>query len=396
MTQALSSNGFLNHETVRCEPLAPGPLDGLRFAAKDVIDVAGHVTGLGNPTWRATHAPATEHASCVSRMLNSGARFVGKTHTDELAYSLAGQNAHYGTPPNPAAAGRIPGGSSSGSASVVAAGLVDFALGTDTGGSIRIPASYCGLYGLRPTHGVIDMQGVAHLAPSFDTLGWFARDAATLLAVGRRLLPPASTKPPMTLRTLSEAMATADLALSEQVTDWHSALVDKAPALQMGGAFDIGDLAPLAEAFRVCQAAEAWAVFGDWILEHSPEFGPGVRERFEAARGVSDSERESAATQFAALRQQLRDGLGTDTLLCLPTAPASAPALDASPAQVDQVRRRTLKMTAVAGIGGLPQITIPALSLDGPVGVSLIGPPGGDLYLLELAASLAMRGEGAP
>ncbi|MGD1879287.1 MAG: amidase family protein, partial [Kiloniellaceae bacterium] len=166
-----------------------GPLAGLTFGAKDLFDVAGHRTGCGNPTWAATHEPATAHARAVALCLDAGADLRGKTHTDELAYSLMGANAHYGTPVNPAAPDRLPGGSSSGSAAAVAAGLVDFALGSDTGGSVRLPASFCGLYGLRPTHGRIDVSGMVPLAPSFDAVGWFAASVWVMSSVAGVLSP---------------------------------------------------------------------------------------------------------------------------------------------------------------------------------------------------------------
>ncbi len=142
-----------------------GPLSGLTFVVKDIIDVAGHRTGCGNPTWLATHPPATVHAVCVEQLLAAGGRAVGKTISDEIAFSLLGENHFYGTPLNPAAPDRIPGGSSSGSASAVACGLADFALGTDTGGSVRVPASNCGLWGLRPSHGFVSVAGVMPFAP---------------------------------------------------------------------------------------------------------------------------------------------------------------------------------------------------------------------------------------
>src|SRR6056300_1661103 len=167
---------------------APGELAGLTFAAKDVFDIAGFRTGAGNPDWLRTHPPATITASAVQRLLDAGATLVGKTHTDELTYSLNGENFHYGTPVNPNAPGRIPGGSSSGSAAATAGGLVDFALGTDTGGSVRLPASNCGIFGFRPSHGLIDNDGVVPLSPAFDTVGWFARDGGLLQRVGNILL----------------------------------------------------------------------------------------------------------------------------------------------------------------------------------------------------------------
>src|SRR2546423_196570 len=165
-----------------------GPLDGLRFAVKDLIDVAGHRTGCGNPTWLATHPPASVSAVCVEQLLAAGAQCEGKTATDELAFSLLGENHFYGTPLNPAAPDRVPGGSSSGSASAVACGLVDFAIGTDTGGSVRVPASNCGIWGWRPSHGLISVAGVMPFAPTLDTVGVFTRSAELLQRVAAVLV----------------------------------------------------------------------------------------------------------------------------------------------------------------------------------------------------------------
>uniref|UniRef100_A0ACD5WM85 Uncharacterized protein n=1 Tax=Avena sativa TaxID=4498 RepID=A0ACD5WM85_AVESA len=167
------------------------PLHGLTFAIKDIFDIAGRVTGFGSPDWRRTHAPAAATAPAVLAALAAGATGVGTTVMDEMAYSINGENAHYGTPANPCAPGRVPGGSSSGSAVAVAACQADFALGTDTGGSVRVPAAYCGVFGLRPSHGLVSAQGVVPMAQMFDTVGWFARDLATLSLVTDVMLPPA-------------------------------------------------------------------------------------------------------------------------------------------------------------------------------------------------------------
>src|SRR5215218_2348723 len=168
---------------------ADGPLAGLDFAAKDLFDVAGHPTTYGNPDWARTHPPAAGTAPCVSALLGAGARLRGKTKTVELAYGLTGENVWHGTPINPAAPDRFPGGSSCGSAAAVAAGLVDFAMGSDTGGSVRIPASYCGVFGIRPSWGAVSLAGACGLGPSFDTAGWFAARAGVLARVGDVLLP---------------------------------------------------------------------------------------------------------------------------------------------------------------------------------------------------------------
>ncbi len=188
---------FCQHGDLRLPGATTGPLVGLTFAAKDLFDIAGYVTGAGNPDWLRTHTPAGETAPAVRMLLDAGATLVGKTLTDELAFSMSGENIHYGTPVNPAAPGRIPGGSSSGSASATAGRLVDFALGTDTSGSIRVPASYCGLFGMRPTHGRVSCRGVVPLAPSLDTVGWFAREALLLQRIGGVLLAehPSATLP---------------------------------------------------------------------------------------------------------------------------------------------------------------------------------------------------------
>ena len=188
-----------------------GPLSGLTFAAKDIFDVAGHVTGCGNPHWKATHGPAESNSWAVQTLVNAGATMTGKTITDELTRGIFGENMHYGTPRNPRAPGRVPGGSSSGSASAVAGKLVDFALGSDTGGSVRVPASFCALYGLRPTHGRIPLEGMLLQAPTFDTTGWFARDAETFARVGAVILPPAAqTNRPRRLLIAEDAFALAE------------------------------------------------------------------------------------------------------------------------------------------------------------------------------------------
>src|SRR5206468_1051711 len=164
-----------------------GPLAGLTAAVKDMYAIAGERTGGGNPDWLARQQPAASHAASITKILDAGATIIGKTICDEFFFSVAGVNAHYGTPPNPRAPGRIPGGSSSGSAAATAAGTCDFALGSDTGGSVRIPASLCGLYGIRTTHGRIDTKGVMDMAPSFDTVGWLAATAGVFRKVGPML-----------------------------------------------------------------------------------------------------------------------------------------------------------------------------------------------------------------
>ncbi|MGQ9366124.1 amidase [Azospirillum sp. ST 5-10] len=379
---------FCGHGRVAIAGAADGPLAGLTFAAKDLFDVAGVPTGAGNPDWLRTHDAPTRTAPAVQALLDAGARLVGKTHTDELAWSLNGENAHYGTPVNPRAPGRIPGGSSSGSASAVAGGAADTALGTDTGGSVRLPASYCGLYGLRPTHGRIALDGVVPLARSLDTVGWFARDAATLARVGAVLLPGEAGPAPVRLLVAEDAFAAAGIPVGAAL----------APAVARVAAL-FGRSAPVTLApdgldawrpiFQTLQAAEAWAAHGAWIEAVRPAFGPGVRDRFAAAARLDPAAVAPAATARAEVRARLDDLLAGDAVVLLPTAAGPAPLCGASGPALDAVRNRALSLLCPAGLAGLPQIAMPAGLVDGcPVGLSLIAPRGADRALLDLALRL--------
>src|SRR5437773_3435043 len=205
-------NAFVPGPPVRIEGRQGGPLSGLTFAAKDLFDVAGYPTGGGNPDWARFNPVPTRHAWAVQRLLDAGATLVGKTITDEVSLGILGESAFDGTPLNSKAPDRVPGGSSSGSAAAVAAGLCDTALGTDTGGSVRVPASFSGLYGIRPTHGRIDVTGMLPQAPTSDTTGWFARDIDTFARVSSVMLDePIPTSLPRRLLIATDAFDVADL-----------------------------------------------------------------------------------------------------------------------------------------------------------------------------------------
>ena len=382
---------------VTLAPTGTGCLDGLRLAVKDVFDVAGHVTGCGNPDWQRTHAPASVTASAVAALLASGATLVGKTVTDELAYSLSGENAHYGTPVNPSAPGRIPGGSSSGSASAVAADLADVALGTDCGGSVRIPASFCGLYGMRPTHGRVASDGLVALAPSFDTVGWFAASADHLQRVGAVLLgdDPAPAVPHTLLiaRDLFDRLDAPTRAALQPALARLRATFGSVEEVDVCG----GEAMPLMQAFRTLQAAEIWAEHGQWILQAAPSFGPGVRERFAAAAQVEAASVTQAQARRDALRARMRLLLPPGTLLCLPSAPGIAPALGASAASMEAFRSQAMQLLCIAGLAGLPQVSVPVTQLAGcPLGLSLMGAAGSDRALLERIVAHDLRDNATP
>jgi amidase len=370
---------------------AGGPLSGLTFGLKDVFDVAGERVGAGNPDFLRDQRPAAKTAPAVQALLDAGAELVGKTIADELCFSLEGENAHYGTPVNPNAPGRIPGGSSSGSASAVAGKLVDFALGTDTGGSVRLPASFCGIYGLRPTHGRISTSGMVPLSASADTVGWFARDAAVMERVGAVLLGDDTTAfVPRRLLIASDAFALADADIAATVEP----AVDRL-ASAFGGAQTVTACADGAESWLSClrliQGVEIAAAHGAWVAAAKPRFEPKIAERFAWAVSVDPA----LAPPARAVRQRYAAALdallGDDAVLCLPTAPGIAPLRNTPPAELNPFRLRALQMLGIAGVAGTPQISLPAATAHGcPVGLSLIGPRGADRALLALAVRLAL------
>lgn len=368
---------------------AGGPLEGLTFATKDLFDVAGTRTGAGNPAWLA-HAPvATRHADVVAALIDAGATLMGKTATDEFAWSISGTNAHYGTAPNPAAPGRAPGGSSSGSASAVTAGTVDIGLGSDTGGSIRVPASYCGISGFRPTHGRISVRGMVPLAPSFDTVGFLARSPQTLRRVWRALAHPVRDRRPITRIVIAaDVVARCDPGVEESVRAAASALVS-ALGLELVDAPLATDITEWTAAFRVLQSAEVWAAHGAWITEHRPPLGAGVAERVAYAQTLTPDDVRAALPARAAAGARLRELLDPGGVLLLPAAPGPAHRLDLDGAEKAAVRAWIFACTVAAPLAGAPSIALPRATGPGglPVGICLLGLPGDDDVLLDLATA---------
>ncbi len=379
------ADAFIDRDTANVPHAATGPLAGLTFAVKDIFDVAGRVTGCGNPEKRAEGIPAARHASAVARLLDAGATFAGKTHTAELAFSLDGRNEHYGTPPNPAAPGRVPGGSSSGSASAVAAGTVDIALGSDTSGSIRGPASFCGLVGLRTTHGRIPIDGVMPLAQSFDTVGWFARTFDVYERVGEVLLGDDAGGPPLTRLFLADdAFALVDQPVHAALAGALAAIAHRwGPLNRVNVSQDA--LPDWRDTHRTLQGYEAWRNHGEWITRRRPKLNPAVGERFAAGGRISSEAYQAALRQREEIRARVRDALGADGVMVLPTMPGVAPRLDASETEFETFRATALMLMCIASESGCPQLTLPLARLDGcPLGLSLMAPAGRDRALLAL------------
>lgn len=367
----------------------PGPLSGRHFAVKDLFDIAGEVTTYGNPDWARTHPPAVATAPIVQSLLLAGAHLAGKTKTVELAYGLTGENVWHGTPTNPRAPDRFPGGSSCGSAAAVAAGLVDFALGSDTGGSVRIPASYCGLFGIRPSHGAISLAGARPLAPSLDTPGWFTRSAGMLADIGDILLPPGQGPVGGPLLSVEEAWINARPDVADalrRVLEGLQPRFGRTLSLQLVPE----GLSNLYEHFRCVQAEEVWAALGDWVSATQPKFGPGVSERFIAAKAMDPVRAAAGRVMRQTMQSRLRPLLAGGAVLVMPTSPCPAPRLDATILHQNEVRETTMGVTAIAGFCGAPEVTLPVATVEGaPIGISFVGAPGSDRALLVFVRKVA-------
>jgi amidase len=392
--QALSNKAvgaFVPGPLCSLPPLQSGLLDGLTFAVKDLIDVVGSVTGGGNPDWAADQTPADRNAPAVEMLLLAGAALRGKTITDELAFSLEGENWHYGTPVNPRWPDRLPGGSSSGSAVAVAGGQVDFALGTDTGGSVRVPAAFCGLFGFRPTHGRIPLNGVLPFSPSYDTVGWFARSGDVLARVGQILLgeTPGRTpqSKPSSVCLAADAFAMTDPGSAQQLLRAAS-LFGKLDSVQ---AFDAEPSSWL-QCYQILQGAEIWQSLGPWVSRRKPQFGPSISMRFAHAASITSAQVEQQQTVRSRIAAHMHRLLAHGVVLVMPTIPVTALSRNASEEQRAAFYQTALALNSIAGHAGLPQLSIPVAGLnDNPVGLSFIGARGSDLSLLVLAQEWSER-----
>jgi len=388
-----TARAFVPYPSTPVSHAGTGHLTGLGFGVKDLFDVAGYPTGGGQPLLLAMSGIKTQTAPTVQKLLDAGARMVGKTVTDELAFSMNGQNAHFGSPINGAAPDRISGGSSSGSAAAVSNGLCDFALGTDTGGSVRAPASHCGLVGLRPTHGRVSLAGALDLSPSLDTCGWFSRDILTFAQVGDVLLgeDPAPLPAKIRLIRLTEVWNLLAPEVSESLLPASSRT-----ETVLGKATDFagfpGDFDALYWNFRYIQGREAWQTDGGFIERYHPPLGPGVRERFEWAKGVTDEQVMVARAYRRELTESLRALLGHDGVLMMPTMPDVAPLISQDAGSLEDYRNRAIRMLSISGMSGFPQISLPmAHRLGVPLGFSLLGPAGSDRSLIRISQQLMSR-----
>jgi amidase len=384
------SLGYMPYPFVKVASSRSGPLNGLTFAVKDLFDVTGYPTSAGNPHMLALSGIKKKHARIVQILLDAGATFTGKTITDELAFSMNGKNAHFGTPVNGAAKNRITGGSSCGSAAAVSNGLCDFALGTDTGGSIRGPANHCGLYGLRPTHNRISLKGAHDLAPSFDTCGWLSRDIATYARVADVMLGKDKKALPARPRLLLARDCfdlldePASKALAPAIKRLEKLYGPATPVAAAPGGFE-----ELYWAFRRIQGYEAWETDGALISRFKPPLGPGIAERFAYSKGISKAEVKASSLIRERYTRELAGVLGRDGVLILPSMADIAPLLSDSEADLESYRNRSINMLCLSGLSRLPQLSMPlAKRLGAPLGLSIMGPSGSDRSLIRMAEEI--------
>lgn len=383
-------HGFLPGERVKVKPSRKGSLSGKTFSVKDLIDIAGTKTGGGNPDWYEHATDAQQHAPVVSKLLHEGAACVGKTITDELAFSLEGNNAHYGIPTNPRDKNWLPGGSSSGSAVSVASGSVDFSLGTDTGGSVRVPAAFCGIFGFRPSHGKIDMRGVLPFAPTYDTLGWFANDAELLEAVGNVLLPHSQKKPEKVTR-----IVVAKDVLEQVSPDVAGDIFTHAACFEPCEHINILNgqtLQHYQQVYSICQGYEIKMALGAKLRQLKPRFAPNIKERFAGALAIDKDSFEAAKKERGRLALAIEEHMQPGIAIILPVSCERFLLKQSSTSTIGTFYGKTLGLTAIGGNAGLPQVQLGSIGTTDALGLSLLGARGSDLELLALANQISKMG----
>ncbi|MGX9417846.1 amidase [Vibrio sp. RC27] len=352
-----------------------GCLSGMTFVFKDLFDVEGYKTGAGNPVWLSTHEEAKSTSPLIEKLLQQGAFCCGRVQSDELAYSLNGQNIHYGTPINPAAPECIPGGSSSGSAVAVANGDSDVSIGTDTGGSVRVPASYCGLFGLRPTLGGLDLSNCFELAKSFDTAGIFTRDLASMSKVWSTLSSTEFEGKKANVVYLDNQCA--QVLTQERSSRLHQ-WCKQADISLIHGDFlaDNGwSLEELSLLFRTIQGFEIIEKHGSWLELNGRSLDPAIMARVIWAKSITREQYVQAQKKQSDFKKVLnRQMKQLGSLWIIPTTPSGPPSLDQTEEELAEYRSHLMGLTSIAGLSGLPQLHLPMKALnEGPCGVSVLG-----------------------
>jgi amidase len=393
MVESDTIGAFCKHDPIRIAGAANGPLAGLTFAAKDIFDIAGRIPCCGTPDWLTTHEIPKRTAPAVQLLLDAGATLVGTTITSELVMGLTGENEHYGTPINVAAPGRVPGGSSAGSAAAVAAGVVDFALGSDTGGSVRTPASFCGIFGFRPTHNRLPMEGVMPFALSLDAVGWFAREGALLERVGHVLLSTPkdqAAKKPARLLVATDAFDVVDPEIRDALMPEVERLAARIGGSEKVAMADGEDLENWSKTIAVFREREGWDTHRDWIERFHPRLQEQNLMRMKLGQNVTDDDVARAKVKRDAIRKRMEALLAGGAVLAVPAGPGVAPPRATGNESTWRLVAKNGRINSVSPLAGLPQVSLPLAKVDGlPMGVGLMAWRGNDEMLLEIARGLS-------
>ena len=359
-----------------------GLLSNLNFVVKDMCKIKNHKTSCGNPDFYQKCKVASDFAPFLKDILEAGATLKGITICDEFFYSLIGENGHYGTPTNLNAPGCVPGGSSSGSAAALTTNLYDFSLGSDTGGSVRVPASFCGLFGIRPTHNRISTEDVYPMAPSFDTLGWFARDIDIFKKIGSVLIN-LNEKTEFSFKEFVIAEDILELASPEIVKLFNNYINDKFPEIKKIR-LSKHNKEEIADNFRILQGGEIKENIIPWILENKPKISPEISARIEMAKKITNDQINEALNFRTTLIEEIDKSLPKGVIALFPTTPFSSPKCGQSDEQLALYRKKLLEFTSIAGMISRPQISMPKFRDNtGPIGISLLGWKYSDEILLE-------------
>ena len=359
-----------------------GLLSNLNFVLKDMCDVKNLKTSCGNPDFFKKCDFANDYAPFLKDLLNEGPVLKGITVCDEFFYSLIGENGHYGTPTNLNAPSCVPGGSSSGSAAALTTDLYDFSIGSDTGGSVRIPASFCGLIGIRPTHNRINTKGVYPMAPSFDTVGWFANNPEIFQKVGNVLLNNIE-RSNVDFKQYVVAEDLLELCDAEVQDNFNNYINVNIPNINKTR-LSTNTKAIIADNFRILQGAEVKENIIPWIEKNKPNISPEIRSRIDMASKITDIEVNRALIFRKTLIDEIEKSLPEGTIAVFPTSPFSAPKSGQDDESLGSFRKRLMELTSIAGMTSRPQITIPRLKdKSGPVGISLLGWKYSDEILLN-------------
>ena len=359
-----------------------GILNNLNFVLKDMCQIKGFKTSCGNPDFYKKCEPALEYAIFLKKLLNEGAILSGITICDEFFYSVIGENSHYGTPKNLNAPNCVPGGSSSGSAAALTTKKYNFSIGSDTGGSVRIPASFCGLLGIRPTHGRIVSDGVYPMAPSFDTVGWFANDMEIFRKVSSVLLnnKHASNIPFNKYVIAEDLLELAENDIQHQFNTYLKKIFPNLKKIKLSK-FEKVDIA---NNFRILQGGEINQYVIPWIKDNKPQISPEINNRIEMASKISINEINAAKAFRKTLIKEVNNSLPEGDIALFPTAPFSAPICGQTDEALGSDRKKIMEMTSIAGMTSRPQISIPKFKgKTGPVGISILGWINSDEILLN-------------